>query len=216
MSANKTPLALLLLIGALTTKVDAQMHALDFETPAYLDFEFGEVQVNEPEGAVVINVYRMGDFRQTTRVDFATEEGTASEGVDYKATGGTLVFQPGEGMKQISIPVSADDESESDETFKIVLSHASPGSVITRDSLVVTIKDAPGAISTPKLAIAAAGPGKVAVSWEGDSAYALERATGGGCVWESVTTKPTVTGTHCEVVEDTGAEVYLYRLRVRR
>ena len=125
------------------------------------------------------------------------------------------MFKPGEGMKQISVALLADEESESDETFRVVLSHASPGSIVTRDSISVLIKDAPGPISTPKLEIAAAGPGKVAVSWEGDSTDSLERATGAGCTWETVSGKPTVTGTHCEVIEETGAVVYLYRLRVR-
>ncbi len=213
MTPRKTSIALFLLLGALTFRADAQMHALDYDTPAYLDFEFGEVQVDERDGAVFINVYRLGDFREITRVDFATEEVTASEGKDYKGTGGTLTFRPGEGMKQISIPLVTDDESESDETFKVVLSGASVGSVITRNSVLVTIKDAPGPISTPKLAIAVAGLGKVVVSWEGDPTYVLERATGAGCVWEGVSGKPTVTGTHCEVIEETAAVVYLYRLR---
>jgi len=215
MTANKTPLALLIVLLALPTKTSAQIHALDYETPGYLDFEFSEVQVDEGDAAVLINVYRFGDFRQITRVDFATQEETASEGKDYKGTGGTITFQPGEGMKQIAIPLIADDESETNETFKVVLSHASPGSVITRDSISVLIKDAPGPISTPKLEIAAAGPGKVAVSWEGDPTYTLERATGAACAWETVSRKPTITGTHCEVIEETGAVVYLYRLRVR-
>jgi hypothetical protein len=215
MTANPTLLALLMLLGALTFRTDAQMHALDYDTPAYLDFEFSEVQVDEADGVVLINVYRLGDFRKVTRVDFATEEETASEGKDYKGTGGTLTFQPGEGMKQISIPLIADDEPESGETFKVVLSQASGGSVIARDSMLVTIKDAPGPISTPKLAIAAAGPGKIAVSWEGDPSYALERATGVSCVWEGLSSEPTVSGTRCEVIEETGAIVYLYRLRVR-
>jgi hypothetical protein len=211
----KTPLALFLLVFGLPAQSNAQMHALDYETPAYLDFEFSEVQVDEGDVSVLINVYRFGDFRQITRVDFATEEGTANEGNDYKVTGGTLVFQPGEGMKQLSIPLVPDEDNESDETFRVVLSNASPGSLITRDSISVMIKDAPGPISTPKLEIAAAGPGKVAVFWEGDPTYTLQRATGAGCTWETVSSKPTVTGTHCEVIEETGAVVYVYRLRVR-
>jgi hypothetical protein len=215
MTANKFLPALLVLLVWLVPKSGAQIHALDYDTPAYLDFEFSDVQVDEGDGAVLINVYRFGDFRQVTRVDFATETVTASEGRDYKGTGGTITFQPGEGMKQISIPLLADDESEPDETFKVVLSQPGPNTVVTRDSVLVTIKDRPGLISTPRLAIAPAGPDKVVVSWEGDPSYTLERATGAGCTWETVASKPTVIGTHCEVIEGTGAVVYVYRLRVR-
>src|SRR5215510_11631276 len=84
MTAKKFLLALLVLLVWLVPKSNAQIHALDYDTPAYLDFEFTDVQVDEGNGAVLINVYRFGEFRQVTRVDFATEELTASEGRDYK------------------------------------------------------------------------------------------------------------------------------------
>src|SRR5690349_6205951 len=95
MTANKFLLALVVLLIWLEPKSGAQIHALDYDTPAYLDFEFRDMQVDEDDSAVLINVYRFGDFRQVTRVDFATEELTAKEGQDYKGTGGTITFQTG-------------------------------------------------------------------------------------------------------------------------
>src|SRR4051812_43658293 len=100
MSATKAKLALLLLsVQIVPITPRAQVHALNYDTPAYIDFEFSQITVYEGQPAAVINLYRLGDFRQSTRVDFATQEDTASEGKDYVGTGGTITFQPGEGMK---------------------------------------------------------------------------------------------------------------------
>src|SRR5262249_4865080 len=158
-------------------------------------FELNDVTVSEGESAVTVNLYRSGDFRQSTQLKFATEEITASEGKDYKGTGGTIIFQPGEGMKQITVPIIADDQAESDESFRLVLTEPSPNTLLMRDSIVITIKDTPPPISAPKLQIASVGAGKVTLSWEGEPGYALERtANAGSGKWEAVPCNPTVTG----------------------
>jgi len=216
MSLNNARFVLLWLSSALSQlDVHAQVHALDYTTPAYIDFEFTDMTVYENEASVVVNIFRTGDFRQYTRIDFATEEITADEGQDYNGVGGTITFQPGEGMKQIVIPLIADDKTEPDETFRLVLSDASPNTLLMRDSITITIKDSAGPISAPKLQIASAGPGKVAISWDGDSTCSLERsADAASGLWESVSCTPTVTGTHCEVIQPAGGILYFYRLRL--
>src|SRR5687768_16316778 len=92
-------LSLATLIATTLCAYGADFKALDYETPAYVDLEFSEVRVNEPAGAVTINIVRTGDFRRTTTVEYQTIEDEASEGQDYKGAGGTLVFRPGEGFK---------------------------------------------------------------------------------------------------------------------
>ena len=54
-------------------------------------------------------------------VSYATADGTATAGSDYEAASGTLVFQPGETTKTITIWVYADAAIESDETFDLML-----------------------------------------------------------------------------------------------
>jgi len=193
----------------------AQFHVLDYEIPAYIDFEFSEITVQENQPVAVIHIHRSGDFRQYTRVQFVTEEMTATEGQDYKGTGGTITFQPGEGIKQIEIPLIADGLSESDETFRLVLSEPSANTLLTRDSITVTIHDTPAPVAAPKLEIASAGSGKIALSWEGEPTCRLER-TADAVVgnWEVVTRTPKVDGTRCEVIEPIGGVIYFYRLRV--
>ena len=61
---------------------------------------------------------------QTVTVDYATEAGSATAGVDYEETSGTLIFQPGETKKTIAVRVINDTVEDSGETFKVRLSNA--------------------------------------------------------------------------------------------
>ena len=56
-------------------------------------------------------------------VDYATSDGTATAGMDYTATSGTLIFEVGEVHKRISVPVIDDSDEDSGETFKLTLSN---------------------------------------------------------------------------------------------
>ena len=51
----------------------------------------------------------------TTRVDFDTQDGTASAGSDYLPASGQLTFAAGETMKTVSVPVNGDTDVELDE-----------------------------------------------------------------------------------------------------
>jgi len=55
-------------------------------------------------------------------VDYATADGTATAGVDYVATGGTLTFAPGEMSKIVGVTILGDNAVEPDETFTVTLS----------------------------------------------------------------------------------------------
>jgi hypothetical protein len=56
-------------------------------------------------------------------VDFATADGTALAGQDYTASSGTLVFNPGETSKNVSVAVFGDLLKETDETFSVTLTN---------------------------------------------------------------------------------------------
>jgi hypothetical protein len=60
-------------------------------------------------------------------VKYAAQDGTALKGQDYLDTSGTLVFEPGETAKTISVPVLGDDVDEFDEAFKVNLSGLTVG-----------------------------------------------------------------------------------------
>ena len=56
-------------------------------------------------------------------VDYATGDGTARAGADYRATSGTLVFEPGERVKTVEVEVLADAHDEGIETVWLELSN---------------------------------------------------------------------------------------------
>lgn len=59
---------------------------------------------------------------QTVTVDYATSNGTATAGSDYRAASGTLSFAPGETIKTVFVPVIGDRLPEPNETFVVNLS----------------------------------------------------------------------------------------------
>ncbi|MDD9993760.1 MAG: autotransporter domain-containing protein [Rhodospirillales bacterium] len=67
-------------------------------------------------------------LRQTVRIDYATSDGTATAGSDYRATSGTLTFRPGETAKTISVAVLDDSHDEGDERLTLTLSSPRPAS----------------------------------------------------------------------------------------
>ncbi len=56
-------------------------------------------------------------------VDYATADGTATAGEDYTATGGTLVFAPGETEQTVSVAILDDAVDEGKEHFLLRLSN---------------------------------------------------------------------------------------------
>jgi Calx-beta domain-containing protein len=53
---------------------------------------------------------------QTITVAYATADVTATGGVDYVATSGTLTFNPGDTLKTITVPITGDNVDEQNET----------------------------------------------------------------------------------------------------
>jgi hypothetical protein len=78
---------------------------------------------SENEGDdLVFTVSLSGTSVNTITVDYDTAPGTASSGVDYTTTGGTLTFNPGETGATLTITSVEDTIYELDETFSIDLS----------------------------------------------------------------------------------------------
>ncbi|XP_061219667.1 sodium/calcium exchanger 2-like [Neopsephotus bourkii] len=74
-------------------------------------------------GAVTLSVaceHGVGANR-TFYVDYRTEDGSAKAGSDYEYSEGTLVFKPGETVKELSIGIIDDDIFEEDERFFVRL-----------------------------------------------------------------------------------------------
>jgi hypothetical protein len=77
---------------------------------------------------------------KTITVGYATADGTATAGIDYTATAGTLTFSPGQTSKTVTLTIRGDDVFEGDETFTLKLS--SPTNVtVARGTSTITILD---------------------------------------------------------------------------
>ena len=74
------------------------------------------------------------------RLNYTTQNKTATAGNDYVAQSGTLVFPPG--LKKIILPIRiiGDQTSETDETLSIILSNA-VNATIADSTAIVTILD---------------------------------------------------------------------------
>ena len=94
----------------------------------------------EGDGAMAFVVTLDPAARDTVTVDYATSDGSAQAGDDYTATSGTLTFDAGTTSGTITVPIAADDENESDETFTVTLSNAS-GATLGTASATGTIRN---------------------------------------------------------------------------
>ena len=74
----------------------------------------------------------------TVSVDYATAEGSAKAGEDYRRAAGTLTFRAGETEKSVSVPLLNDAKDEGEETLTLALSNAS-GARIARGRATGTI-----------------------------------------------------------------------------
>ncbi|XP_038623362.1 sodium/calcium exchanger 2 [Tachyglossus aculeatus] len=87
-----------------------------------ISFEPGAYHCLESCGSVLLAVAcRGGEGRSTFYVDYRTEDGSARAGSDYEYSEGTLVFKPGEALKELRIGIIDDDIFEEDEHFFVRL-----------------------------------------------------------------------------------------------
>ncbi|XP_034020006.1 solute carrier family 8 member 4b isoform X1 [Thalassophryne amazonica] len=89
-----------------------------------MEFEPSLYQCFENCGSLKLTVARNGgEPGVTVKVDYRTEDGTANAGSDYEFAEGTLLFKPGENLKEITVGVIDDDIFEEDEYFYVHLSN---------------------------------------------------------------------------------------------
>ncbi|QEI04969.1 DUF4214 domain-containing protein [Pigmentiphaga aceris] len=106
---------------------------------------------NSGTTAMVFTVTLDAVSGKTVTVNYATSDGTATAGSDYIAKSGTLSFAPGETTKQITVLVTGDTVTESDETLTVMLAGASNASLGTASAVGTIIDDEnpPPVLTTP-------------------------------------------------------------------
>lgn len=107
-----------------------------------------------------------GASAQTVTVNFATADGTATAGVDYNATSGTLTFAPGETSKTITVQVIGDVFAEANETFFVNLTNPTAATIGTGQGTATLVNNDSGPVEGEAASIA----GCVFVDINGDGA----------------------------------------------
>ena len=99
--------------------------------PGVLRFSSATYSVDENGGSASITVTRTGGSDGAVSVGYATSNGTATAGSDYRSTSGTLSWADGDGAsKTFSVPIINDSGDEPDETVILTLSSATGGATI--------------------------------------------------------------------------------------
>ena len=110
--------------GAILLQTNALVTIYDDEVlPGYIGFLTNNFFVNEAAGLATISVVRTNSRRGTLTVAFSVSNGSATAGLDYTSTNGTLVFNDGEDLKTFTIPIINDTVGEGDETVNLTLSN---------------------------------------------------------------------------------------------
>ncbi len=103
-----------LLLGVTDDEVDA---------PSQVGFSVTEATFDKSEGTAKLTVTRTGGFTKPLTVNFATEDGTALAGRDYRVSTGTLAFYDSVKELTVEIPLINDGVASSDQLdFHVVLS----------------------------------------------------------------------------------------------
>ena len=121
----------LFMLGA----AEAGAHAMSFAVTS--------ISAPESAGTVAITVNRTGSGTSPW-VDYTTEAGTASAGLDYTETSGRITFGPNEQQRTFSVPILDDPALEADETVTLRLTAAGPagdGHLGTQTVATLTILD---------------------------------------------------------------------------
>jgi chitinase len=133
------------------------VNASNVVSPAHLFAR--DAVADQKDGYVIVPVLLGGPAGQssagTVKVDYATSDGTAVEGVDYGNVGGpkitgTLVFAPGQTVKNVVIPILDPGLTSTQRTFALNLSNVQNGSVDDATA-IVTIGATPAEVATPTL-----------------------------------------------------------------
>ena len=116
--------------------------ALTHTVPGPVTVSVADARAKEGEDAAMdfaVTLSRAASGEVT--VTYATRDGTAKKGKDYRQAKGTLSFAAGETAKTVEVAILDDAKDEGEETFRLVLKKAT-GAVIADGEAVGTIENA--------------------------------------------------------------------------
>ncbi len=135
----------------------ARLHGGENIGPGNLNFASAAYTVAENAVFAEVAIIRTRGLTGRISVDYATSNGSALESVNYTGVSGTLVFEEGETLKNIVIPVIDNSNPFGDKTVNLSLSNsqqengmgvfaADPNLLIEPSASVLTILDNDGVV----------------------------------------------------------------------
>ena len=105
-------------------------------------FEFADYSIGESGWEITLNVVRSGGTLGVISVDYDSTDGSATAGLDYDPTIGTLTFADGEAIAAITVPILDDAVFEGDEIFSMTLGNVQGAALLGAPSIAsITILD---------------------------------------------------------------------------
>jgi poly(3-hydroxybutyrate) depolymerase len=106
-----------------------------------LQFTATSCTVVESAAAVALVVQRVNDPNTVVSVDYATADGTATNGLKYTAVAGTLAFGAGETNQTILVPILNNGLVDGTKTFQVILNNPTNAILGTPTNATVFITD---------------------------------------------------------------------------
>ena len=137
-----------LAVGLIASNVDqpagntfqAIFNDIEVTAPLNPTLTIADVTVNEADGTADFTVNLSAGATGAITVDYATADGTATEGSDYTANSGTLTFDAATSTQTVTVGIINDEEIEGDHDFQLNLSNAIAAK-ISDGTAIATIQD---------------------------------------------------------------------------
>lgn len=127
--------------GVLGAPASASVTILDAQEQPQVEFELPAFNVARNTGTAPITATLNAPSAFTVTVDYATTNGTATGGVDYTSSSGTLTFAPGETVKVVPVTILNSGAYVGDRTFTISLTNPQQATLGDTSQATVSIRE---------------------------------------------------------------------------
>ena len=118
-------------------------------SPGSVQFGSATYSANDTSGMATITVVRNTGSQGTVTVNYATSDGTATAGVSYTATSGTLTFADGVTSQSFTIPILSTAAGRGNQTVNLTISSPTGGATLgAQTTAVLTLIDNTALTST--------------------------------------------------------------------
>jgi hypothetical protein len=140
--------------ASLAANPEARLTILDDDDPLSLRFSQGSrllglfvsgpapvYEAGENQGRVIIDVVLSAPAAELIRVDYTTNDGTATAGPDYQPIQGSLFFDPGVDRRTFELVLVNDNIPETNELVILTLSNAGGARIDTPRAELIIVDD---------------------------------------------------------------------------